>query len=256
MRSFLYPAPPVAVPSPPPPPLAEETLRSADGTSVVAWSLASSGAGGSLVYFHGNGENLETLRRGGLFDALAGCGRSVLAVDYPGYGRSGGVPSEDAIGEVARRAFDRLGALHAGEPRAIVGWSLGAAAAVALAAERPNADRLVLLSPWASLGEVARVHFPGFLVEALLAERWDSLAAAPRVTIPALVMHGARDDIIPAAQGRRLAAALGGPTRWVEVATAGHNDLLAESRVWDEVRAFLGVSDGPASAAAGAGPVP
>ena len=264
IRGFLYPAPAIAVPSPPPAPLVEETLRLGDGTRVCAWRLEAPGSGAapgdsreraSLVFFHGNGENLETMRRGGLFEALAATGRFVLAIDYPGYGRSAGRPSEDAIAEASRAAWRRLAELHPDGPRAIVGWSLGAAAAVALAAEAPDADRLVLLSPWMSLQQVAKVHFPGLLVDWLVGERWDSAAAAERVEIPTLIVHGALDSIIPATQGEELAGRLAGPSRYFEVPRAGHNDLLAEASVWRALAAFLGPGGGAGTGGACAVPV-
>ena len=55
--------------------------------------------------------------------------------------------------------------------------------------------------------------------------------------MPALVIHGEVDDLIPAAHGKEVAAALG--ARWVPVPSAGHNDLLARDEVWTEMERFL-----------------
>ena len=115
VRQMIYPAPPIEVPSPPPEPLMEVDLTLADGTQVAAWHLPPPGpaaienpSGGAnrpaMLFFHGNGENLGTMLLSGFFDELSALGVPVLAVDYPGYGRSGGRPSEAALAAAAELA--------------------------------------------------------------------------------------------------------------------------------------------------------
>ncbi len=240
MRELIYPVPAIAVPSPPPAPLAEVSLEAA-GRPVAAWSLRGGLAGRPLLlYFHGNAENLETLRQSGLFGELARLGVDVLAVDYPGYGRSSGEPSESANLEAADAALAWARRNRPGREIVVCGWSLGAAVAVQLAARHPDeVSRLVLMSPWSSLRELARLHYPGFLVGALLRERYNSLAAAAAVRCPTLVIHGTADSIIPFGHGQAVAAALGGHGRLVPISGAGHNDLLGEPEVWEELAGFL-----------------
>ncbi len=238
VRSMIYPAPPVAVPSPPPPPL-REVLLEARGELVVAW-LSEAGTGRPLVlYFHGNGENLETMRQSGLFAEFAGLNVDLLALDYPGYGNSAGSPSEPANVAAAEAALAWAQRERGAQRRIVAGWSLGSAVAVQLAARhRGDIDRLVLMSPWTGLRALARQHYPAFMVAALLHEDYDSLAAASAVDAPALVIHGSADAIIPVAHGEAVAAALGG-ARFVPIDGAGHNDLLGEPAVWEELGAFV-----------------
>ena len=128
----------------------------------------------------------------------------------------------------------------AGHPRIVAGWSLGAAVAAQVAARHGNdVAGVMLLSPWDRLAELARLHYPAWLVDRFLPERYDSVEAAARIAAPALVVHGDHDTIIPIALARRLHDALPEPKRWVEVPGAGHNDLLARRETWEAMRAFL-----------------
>lgn len=240
-RSSLYPAPPVRVPSPPPP-LTEVRLETARGDAVVGWAGGAGAPAGApvVLFFHGNGENLATMGMAGLFEEMAALGVAHLAIDYPGYGRSTGRPSEERLAAAADAALAWARREHPERPVVAAGWSLGAAVAVALAARhRGEIAGLIALSPWASLPELARRFFPAPLVRLALADRYDSEAAAPGVQIPALVLHGGDDAIIPAEHGRRVAAALAGPVEHRELPGAGHNDLLGQPEVWADMARFL-----------------
>ena len=243
-RQMLYPAPPVPVPSPPPAPLQEVWLDLASGERACAWTFFNEGLAPSaplVLFFHGNGENLETLRWSGLFEQLGGLGVAVLAVDYPGYGRSAGKPSEEGVNAAADAALAWARERHPQRPVVIAGWSLGAAVAISLVARHPDEVRgLIALSPWTTLAAVAAEIFPAFAVKAMLRERYDSRQAARSLRVPALVLHGERDDLIPVGQGREISSTLAGPTRWVEVRGAAHNDLLSHGQVWEEMGTFLG----------------
>ncbi len=230
----LYPAPPDPVPSPPPAPLVEVVLPSATGERIVAWSSGDQRppAGRPAVLFlHGNGENLEVLRRGRIFDLLQRSAVAFLAVDYPGYGRSTGRPGEASLLAAAEAGLARLRHEHPRRPRVVCGWSLGAAVAVALAARRQGElAGLALLAPWSSLADMAARLYPAPLVRPLAGDRYDSLSLAPRLRLPALVLHGEGDDTVPPEQGARVARALARPTRWVLLPHADHNTLLALER--------------------------
>jgi pimeloyl-ACP methyl ester carboxylesterase len=241
VRSALYPSPGVRVPSPPPAPL-EELALELDGKLLSAWRLpAKTAAAPSVLLLHGNGENLETLRWSGLYERFAELGAEVVALDYPGYGRSAGTPSEASIAKATQRAWRELVERAGSErPRFIAGWSLGAAAAAQLAAAEPESvDGLILLSPWSRLADVAALHFPAWLVGPLLTDRYDTLGATREIRCPALVVHGADDELIPVEQGRRVFAALSEPKAWLEVSGAGHNDLLDREEPWRAIGAAL-----------------
>jgi pimeloyl-ACP methyl ester carboxylesterase len=241
VRQMLYPAPPVRVPAPPPAPLVEVPLE-ANGHAVSAWYMPPTGAVAApvVLMLHGNGENLETMRQAGLFADFASAGAAVLAIDYPGYGRSPGTPSEAANLAAAEAAWTWLVNNTKGRPPVIAGWSLGAAVAAQLAANHHDEPAgVILLSAWDRLDTVARLHFPGWMVSTLLSEGYDSAYAAAQIAVPKLVVHGDRDPIIPIELGRNLFAALPAPKQWVEVPGASHNDLLARPDTWQAIQTFL-----------------
>lgn len=238
-RSLVYPAPPVPVSSPPEG-SEEIELPLSGGETVVAWAGEGTETDAPMVlFFHGNGENLETQRQAGTFEAFRDLGVGYLAVDYPGYGRSSGEPSEESLEEAADAALEWSEDRWPHRSRVSVGWSLGAAVAIGLAARAGDrVQGLVAMSAWTRLAEVAKLHFPAPLVRWILSESYDSLKAAENVQVPALVVHGGRDEVVPRSQGQQVADVLA-DSRWVPISTAGHNDLLAHEQVWNEVGAFL-----------------
>lgn len=179
----------------------------------------------TIVHFHGNGEQLSD--QAPLVRAFSGAGLGACAVEYPGYGLSRkNTPDEHAIYEDAETALEHLALL--GVPASSVvleGQSLGTGVAVEMA-RRGYGSRLVLISPYTSLVDMARHIAPFLPVGRLVTERFDTAAKAPRIDLPALVIHGEDDEIIPVSMGRRVAKLLP-HAELVIVAGGHHNDLFA-----------------------------
>jgi pimeloyl-ACP methyl ester carboxylesterase len=192
------------------------------------------GAAGAprVLFFHGNAEQIGFLAADAADAGAAGL--AFAAVEYPGYGDAhAGTPSEAVIFEAGRAALDALAA--AGEPPpTCVGHSLGSGVAVAMAAEGRCA-RLVAISPYTSIGALGAHAFPWLPARWLVLDRYDSLGRAPAIRVPALVIHGRRDDLIPVAMGEELAAALG--ARFVG-RDRGHADVR-DRETWAEIGRFV-----------------
>ena len=234
-RAVLFPRPPRPARSP------AEGRPDVDVTwlgperQVEAWYLAPAAAGGArpapaVVFTHGNGELIDYWLDE--FEIVRTWGIGVLLVEYPGYGRSGGRPSEAAITRVMETAFDYLAGRPDVDSRRIVayGRSVGGGAAGALVRRRPVAA-LILESSFTSVRQMARRHG---LFGPLVRDPFDNLAAVGEFDGPVLVIHGRDDRLIPPAHGRALAerARLGE----LVMLECGHNDC---PRPWPELRTFL-----------------
>ena len=218
------------------------TFETHDGLQLSGWFLPSRDPGErrAVVVFNGNAGNRTY--RAPLADALSDAGLSVLLVDYRGYGGNPGTPTEDGLLADARAAAGYLASRPEVDPARIVyfGESLGAAVAVALAAERPPAA-LVLRSPFATLSDVGSHHYPYLPVALLLRDRYAAVDRIGSVSAPILVIAAEHDVIVPVSHSRRLFEAASEPKRIVVIPGADHNDLemLAGERLIREVVAFV-----------------
>jgi hypothetical protein len=107
-----------------------------------------------------------------------------------------------------------------------------------LLASRGIGSRLLLLTPYTSLPDVAARWLPFLPVRLLMKDRFDSQAIASRVTQPVLIVHGTADEVVPFELGEALSKAL--PTaRLLRVEGGHHNDLGGRPDVWSAVSAFV-----------------
>jgi uncharacterized protein len=220
----------------------EIVVATEDGIHLGGWFLPAQGGSPAPAVLVCNGNGGNRALRAPLAAALSRAGLSVLLFDYRGYGGNLGRPSEDGLAADARAAQAWLAARPEVDPGriALFGESLGAAVAPRLAVERPP-TALILRSPFTSLTDVGRQHYPWLPVKWLLTDRYGSAARVAQLTVPLLVIAGERDQIVPAALSRRLYDAASVPKRFVLVPGADHNDaaLLDGAQMADEILRFL-----------------
>lgn len=211
----------------------ERIWLDADGERVEAWYLpprAATGPAPLLIYAHGNGELIDM--RAGDFATLRSAGLGVLQVEYPGYGRSGGSPSDDSLVAAHLAAYDWAAADPRIDRRRIVGYgrSLGGGAIAQLAARRTLAA-LVLESTFESFEEVVMAYgVPRYL----LVNRFDTRSVLAKYEGPVLLLHGTLDRTFDVSNARALAAVARRATLHLD--SCGHNDCPAR---WDVVLGFL-----------------
>jgi pimeloyl-ACP methyl ester carboxylesterase len=184
-----------------------ELLRVATrGGTVDALLLPARGAATPqplVLFAHGNGELIDDWVSS--LDGFRERGIHVLLVEYPGYGRSSGSPSEGSIRMALDAAYDRIVQDPRVDRRRIFGFgqSLGGGAICLLARDRPL-RALILQSTFTSLDTFTAPYWAPAL---LLRDHFDNLDTVRHFQAPLLVIHGREDPLIPLREARRLAAA-------------------------------------------------
>ena len=216
-------------------------IVAADGTRLRGW-MRGAAAGPEaapapvVLVFGGNAEEVSWT----LAEARWPRDWAIVAINYRGYGASEGAPGEAALVADALAIHDAIAARADVDARRIVafGRSLGAGVAVKLAAARPLAGA-ILASPYDSLVELGRAHYPLLPVAWLLRHRFDGVADARAQSIPLLALVAERDAIIPHERSRALYDAWAGPKAWRGVPATDHNSLSLPDEFWIAVAGFL-----------------
>lgn len=197
-------------------------LTTRDGIPLNAWWFPKPGSRVATLFLHGNAGNVT--HRIDHAHAINRAGSAILVLDYRGYGKSKGHPSEGGLGLDAESGYDALRKLGYDPTQILVqGESLGAAVAVELASRHPCAG-MILESPLASLSDMAGTVLP--IVGPLVAHGFNTKRTIRRVHAPLLVMHGDADEIVPFSQGQAVFAAANPPKDFWRILGAHHNDLL------------------------------
>lgn len=178
-------------------PVENISIATADDVKLHAWWIPNTAAKVTFAAFHGNAANIAN--RAGLYRFLWSLPANVLAVEYRGYGRSTGAPSEAGIYRDAAAAYDYLVKTRKISPGQIVsfGQSLGSAVAVDLATKR-NVRAIILEAPFASTKAVARHLLPYAPGIGLLAKsKFDTARKLHEVNVPVLIVYCTNDPVLP-----------------------------------------------------------
>jgi uncharacterized protein len=219
---------------------ADVWLTTSDGVRIHGWKLraAQPGAEWITLYLHGNAGNLA--HRVDHMEMIPKAGSDLFLIDYRGYGKSEGSPTEEGIYRDADAAYEYL--VEAGyrpERLVLYGESLGTAAAVDLASRRDCAA-VVLEAPFPSAASVAGRVLP--LLGPLAARgRLETAKKIARVKVPVLVMHGSDDQVIDFELGRQVFESVPGPKQFWRVEGANHSDIpqVAGERYIAKLREFF-----------------
>lgn len=221
-------------------------LKIGDGSVIESWylppvSIAASTRSPAVIFAHGNAELIDFCSAE--MQPFTSLGIGVLLVEYPGYGRSSGTPSQQTITTALITAYDALTAREDVDPSKIIlyGRSLGGGAVCALAAERPAAA-MILTSTFIGIRAMAANYFvPGFLIR----DPFDNLTAVRNFPGPLLIVHGRNDEIIPFRHGETLHHTA--KRSYLVAYDCGHNDCPPDWNIfWKDIENFLheaGITD-------------
>ena len=226
-RSFIYyPSPPIDHPF--------DNIAVINDSVTINTIHVNRGKRKAILYFGGNAE-VVALTAIDFAQQLNGF--TQVFVDYRGYGRSGGAPSEQALLSDALKVYDSLAPSY--REVVVIGRSLGSGVATFLAASRP-VNKLVLVTPFDSILRVAQRHYPIYPVSLLLKDKFDSLAYASDIKVETLILAAEKDGIIHPSHTENLANALGDKyTTFSVIKGAHHNDISLDDRYYRLIDEFL-----------------
>ena len=222
-------------------PVEEKWLTTADGVRLHSWWIPNPDAKFTFLAFHGNASNIAA--RADAYRFLFGIPANVLAVEYRGYGRSQGSPSENGLYLDAQAAYDfALGTLGIPRERIVsFGQSLGTAVAVDLATRRPVAG-LILEAPFPSTHAVARHVYPFVPGIGLVAKsKFDTAGKLGKIHAPLLVVHCIHDPVIAYVLGEEVFRIAPEPKTFLPIDASCHEEasILAPERYRQQLWTFL-----------------
>jgi len=221
-------------------PFTPATVTTSDGEHLRSWHLVHDNPRARIVYFHGNGGNLSLW-----CDVLVDLwrqGYDVVAFDYRGYGESTGAPSEQGlyrdVDAFVRFVHERLPPATA--PLIYWGRSLGTTMAAYAATVRPP-DGVVLEAGFPSMRAVVRSSPVLWVLSWVSSYEFPTARWMAAARVPALVVHGDADSVIPYRLGQQLYAQLPGPKRLVTITGGDHNDAPPRDAkaYWEAVAGFV-----------------
>jgi fermentation-respiration switch protein FrsA (DUF1100 family) len=179
-------------------------LTSSDGTKLHAWWIPNDKGRFTFLAFHGNAGNIAD--RATVYEFLRDTPANVFAVEYRGYGRSEGKPSEAGFYLDAAAAYKYLVDIQGKDPKSVIsfGQSLGTAVATHLAAQN-KVGGVVLEAPFPSASRVARRifwFFPGLSL--LVKSQFDTGMRLKALSVPILIVKCNQDPVLPSDLGQEV----------------------------------------------------
>jgi pimeloyl-ACP methyl ester carboxylesterase len=200
-------------------PFSEHSIETSDHETLSALLFpASQKSKGLILYFHGNAGNLQ--RWGKYANDFTALGYDILMVDYRGYGKSTGTPTENLLYD------DALSVHQWAEPLAhgkliIYGRSLGTGVATNLAT-KIRSDLLILETPFYELKDAIHIGLQPFVH---LKHEFPNYKFLTEVKCRKVIIQGTRDSVVPYSSAIKLKSLLGPEDEFVVIENGGHNNL-------------------------------
>ncbi len=213
----------------------DEISFNTEGVNLHGWIL-NPGKTHGLIYFGGNAEAIENNIE--KFETILK-DYSVYLVHYRGYGKSEGNPSESALFADALAIYDQIRSSHLSI--SVMGRSLGSGVAVYLASKR-DTKKLILLTPYDSIAEVAQFHYPFLPARIVTRDRFESFRYAPKITAPVLMATAELDRVVPMERALKLREFLTNTqVTYHMIESAAHNDITEFPQYQRLLHDFVGM---------------
>jgi fermentation-respiration switch protein FrsA (DUF1100 family) len=203
-------------------------LETYDGVKISAWYIHAENPKATLLFFHGNAGNIS--HRIEFIEMFYSLNISTFIIDYRGYGKSEGSPTEEGTYIDSEAAWDYLRGEKNIDPSSIViyGKSLGGPVAARLAEEH-NPAALILDSTFTSIKDLAVEIYPFLPVKKFFKFEYDTVMYLEGADCPTLIIHSIDDSYIPFSHAERLFDAVGDKKELAET-RGDHNTSFMISR--------------------------
>lgn len=177
---------------------------------------------GVVLYFHGNRENINHYAK--FVPSFTRYGYEVWMMDYPGYGKSTGEPTEQRFYSDALLLYKMASKQFSNDCIVFYGRSLGTGVATELASHA-GGKRLILETPYYSLPSLASAILPVYPAGSMLQYKFSVHEYLPFVKVPVTIFHGTADGVIPYSNAEQLKPFLKTGDEFITIENGSHNDL-------------------------------
>lgn len=211
------------------------SLESTDNILLKSWYKKAKKNKPTVLYLHGNSGHIGY--RMPIARQLINAGFGVLLLEYRGYGGNRGSPSEQGFYNDARAGLEFLTKNKVTDDNLVIfGESLGTGVATKMAEEH-RACALILQSPFTSITDLARYHYPWLLFKPW--DNYNSLGRIRQINTPLLVIHGQKDLIVPYQNGLTLFNAANKPKNMLSLPNHKHNNIWSATEVYGTIISFI-----------------
>jgi len=206
----------------------ESYIQAGDGCIIQGWYIPARNAKYTILFFHGNAGNISN--RLDKISLLNNIGLNLFIIDYRGYGRSHGKPSEKGLYLDAKSAYDYLVSTRKARPEQIIiyGESLGTAVAVNLASES-KVGGIILEGAFSSARDIGKILYP-FIPSFFFSNKFNQQNKIGQIKVAKLFLHAKNDEMIPPGLSKKLFDRAGGPKHFVELTAGGHDSAFIDSK--------------------------
>jgi uncharacterized protein len=210
----------------------EEIIFLNNGVSITS-ILLNNGKRNAILYFGGNAETVAFNATD--FESLFS-DYSIYLINYRGYGGSSGNPEESALFSDSLKIYDEVTSKY--DSVSVIGRSLGSGVASFLASER-DVSKLVLITPFDSMQNVAQEQFPLYPMSLLLMDKFNSIERVKDINSEVFILVAENDQVISKARSENLINSFIIPTRVEVIKDANHNDISIHTRYYQSIQEFL-----------------